>query len=219
MRFLMFQSALILSLASLLLMPLLFQVAVVQAVPETVVEVKPHTTSASVGGQITIDIMVGDVQNLYGVEVVLYWNSSVLEAKDIDIRLGETDGALYGGPLIVENSTQDGEYVLAATSEAPASSFNGNGSLVKITFRVVNSGNSELDLETQLYDYPPPDREPRISLPIDHTTVDGFFMIDLQQPEPLPTLIIAAIVTAVLVGVAVLIYFMKVKKKDVKIKQ
>jgi hypothetical protein len=30
-------------------------------------------------------------------------------------------------------------------------------------------------LEAQLYDWPPPDRDPRVSLPITHATLDGSF--------------------------------------------
>ena len=49
--------------------------------------------------------------------------------------------------------------------------------IVTITFNVTSIGDSKLDLETQLYDYPPPDREPRISWPIEHQTIDGSFNI------------------------------------------
>ena len=200
MRFTMSQIVSIPSLTSILLIPLLIQMAVVQATPETVVEVEPYMTSANVGEQITINITVVDVQNLYGVEVALYWNSSILETMNINIRLGETDGILYGEPLIVEDSTQKGKYVLAATSQTPAPSFNGSGSIVRITFNVTNRGDSKLDLETQLYDYPSPDREPRVSLPIEHTTIDGFANVIPEIPQIiiLPLLIVLTIFAIIL---------------------
>jgi hypothetical protein len=164
-------------------MPFIIQVAVVQATPETIVKVEPSVSSADVGEIFTIKIMVLDVQNLYGVEVNLYWNSSILEPVNIDIRLNETDGVLYNPIYTAENSTQKGKYILVATSMNPAPPFNGSGNIVKVTFNVTNSGNSILHLETQLYDYPPPDREPRISFPIEHTTIDGSFSVIPEFPS------------------------------------
>jgi hypothetical protein len=164
-------------------MPFIIQVAVVQATPETIVKVEPSVSSADVGEIFTIKIMVLDVQNLYGVEVNLYWNSSILEPVNIDIRLNETDGVLYNPIYTAENSTQKGKYILVATSMNPAPPFNGSGNIVKVTFNVTNSGNSILHLETQLYDYPPPDREPRISFPIEHTTIDGSVSVIPEFPS------------------------------------
>ena len=182
--------------ASLLLMPLLIQIAVVRAAPETVVRVEPYTSSANVGETFTINITVVDVQNLYGIEVTLYWNSSILKAVNTDVRLGQTSGVLYNPIYIVENSTQKGKYVLAGTSTAPAPSFSGSGNIVRITFNVANLGNCKLDLETQLYDYPPPDREPRISLPIEHTTIDGFFGAAIPEIPNITILLTFMILTA-----------------------
>lgn len=164
-------------------MPLMILVAVVQATSETIVKVEPSSSSANVGETFTINITVLDVQNLYSIKVTLYWDSSILEPVNITDRLGETDGVLCNPIYMVENSTYLGEYVLAATSTAPASPFNGSGNVARITFNVTNIGNSALHLETQLYDYPPPDREPPISLPIDHVTIDGSFSIIPEFPN------------------------------------
>ncbi len=144
---------------------------------ETFVRVEPATAVANVSEKFSINITVTAVQNLYGIEVVLSWNSSVLELADIDVRLGKTDGVLFNDIGIVQNETQGGKYVLAATSIAPAPPFSGNGNIVRVTFRVTNPKESKLNLESQLLDYPPPDREPRISYPIKHTTTNGFFEV------------------------------------------
>jgi len=177
------QIVLVLFLASLLPISFLIPMSAVQAVPETVVKAELSITSVNVGEQITINITVVDVQNLYGIEVNLNWNSSVLETVNVDVRLGQTDGVLYNPIYIVENSTQEGKYVLSAMSMAPAPSFNGSGNIVRITFNATNSGDSKLDLETQLYDYPPPDRWPPVSYPIEHTTIDGFVNIIPEIPQ------------------------------------
>ncbi|MBS7620887.1 hypothetical protein KEJ32_02020, partial [Candidatus Bathyarchaeota archaeon] len=118
---------------------------------------------------------VVDVQNLYGLEVVVRWDISLLQLVSVDIRLGVNsnhDGVLYE-PFI--NITQEniGEYIIGATSYTPAPPFNGSGNIIRITFEGIDNGESIIELETKLYDYPPPDRKPRESLPIPHTTIDG----------------------------------------------
>ncbi len=156
----------------------LIEMNVVQAFPETVVKVDPYASYANVGETCTINITIVDVQNLYGIDVTFYWNASVLQVVSVDLRLGvksHPDGVLHESPspiFIMENNvTQDqGMYRLAATSVAPAPSFNGSGNIVRITFNVTNLGDSVLDLETQLWDRPPPDQG---SSPIAHITIDG----------------------------------------------
>ena len=183
-------------MVSILLMPFLIQVVIVQATPETVVKVEPYSSYANIGETFTINIAVADVQNLYGVEVNLYWNFSILKPVNIDVRLGEIDGVLYNPVYVVQNSTQDGKYVLAATSMAPAPSFNGTGNIVRITFTATNPGNCKFDLETELWDYPPPNQG---SMPIEHTTIDGFFDVIPEFPNILilPLFIILTIFVVV----------------------
>jgi hypothetical protein len=95
-----------------------------------------------------------------------------LEAVDVDVRLGQADGALYNPVYLVENTTAQGRYTISALSTNPAPSFNGTGIIATMTFRVIGMGNSVLALQSQLYDHPPPDGE---SQPIVHATVDGSF--------------------------------------------
>ena len=169
------------------------------ATPETVVEVDPQTISANVGETFAVNITVIEVQNLYGIEVSLRWNSSILDPVNVDIRLGQTDGVLHSPPpvYIVENLTKESEYVLAATSVNPAPSFNGSGNAVNITFNVTNPGNTELDLETRLWDYPPPNEA---SSPIDHTTIDGSVCAIIPEiPSTTALLIIITLTTLILV--------------------
>jgi hypothetical protein len=166
-------------------MSFLIRTSPVRASQGTVVEVLPNTVSADVGQSFTINITVLGVQNLYGLDVIVDWDSSILQLVNIDIRLGytDTDGVLYNSsstspPLIAVNSTQADQYEIAATSENPAPSFNGTGNIVRLTFKVIDSGNCTIGIpppQSQLYDYPPPDREPRISQPIPHSTIGGQF--------------------------------------------
>jgi len=169
------QSTLILALAiSLIAWP-----RFVKAASETLVEVEPTSTSANTGEMFEVNITVVNVQNLYGVEITLGWNASVLRVVGIDVRLGQPDGILYNPFFIAQNQTDQerGRFALAATSYSQAPPFNGSGNIVRITFNVTDIGYSALELASELYDYPPLDRWPRVSLPIDHITIDGSFNV------------------------------------------
>ena len=166
------------------LMLFLIGMNVVQASSGTVVKVDPYASYANVGEAFTTNVTIVDVQNLYGVDVTLYWNASVLQVVNVDLRLGvesHPDGVLHESPsspyifVVEDNVTQDqGMYRLAATSMAPAPSFNGTGNIVRITFNVTSPGNCSLHLETKLWDRPP---QGQVSLPIAHTTIDGSFNV------------------------------------------
>lgn len=182
---------------------LLLQVSTVQAEPSTTVSLTPTDSSAGVAETFDVNVTITNVQNLYGVEVTLNWNSTVLEAADIDVRLGQTDGALYNPVYIVENTTEQGKYTISASSTNPAPSFNGTGIVITLTFRVIGMGNSVLALESQLYDHPSPDE---VSQPIAHSTLDGSFHgIVPEFPD------VILMLTAVILMSAVAIYFVKCK--------
>lgn len=163
----------------------------------TATVVEPETVAVHLGEPFTISLSVSNVQNLYGLEIILNWNPSLLEATNVDMRLGvETysDGVLHENDsspalFIAENNlTQTrGEYRLVATSMNPAPAFNGSGNIAKITFNPLNIGDSILDLESQLSDYPPLDRDPRISFPIDHVTIDSTVTVYDSTFTPAPT--------------------------------
>ena len=176
---------LVLFLASLVLMPFLAKKMVASVALGTVVEVEPYQSNAKVGETISVNVTVVDVQNLYGVEIDLYWNATILQLANSDIRLGvesHPDGVLHENFF---RTTQEGQgkYMLSGSSINPAPSFNGSGNIVGLIFNVTNYGNSSLHLESQLYDYPPPDRDPRISWPIDHTTIDGILVVIPEFPK------------------------------------
>ena len=170
----------------LVLLLTLIQTINVQATAETIVRVEPYSSSADLGETFAVNVTIVEVQNLYGISLTLSWNSTILQVIGLDLRLGVEsypDGVLHELPyapiFIVENNLvqEQGKYFLGATSVFPASSFNGTGNIVTVIFNVTSIGDSKLDLETQLYDYPPLDREPRMSWPIEHLTIGGSFNI------------------------------------------
>lgn len=160
--------------------PLLFHASFVDASTETIVKVEPHESFASLGETFSINITVVNVQNLYGVEILLYWDSTVLQLTSVDVRLNvnesHPDGVLYK-PVYWENETSPSKYFLWGTSYETAPPFSGSGNIVTLNFTVITVGNCTFHLESKLADWPPPDRVPRISKPIDHITLDGVFVI------------------------------------------
>jgi hypothetical protein len=142
------------------------------------VKVEASPSNPHVGETFKVTISLANVQNLYGIEVILKWNSSVIEATKIEPRLGiesYADGVLHesiNAPslLIAENNltTSKDEYRLVATSTSPAPAFSGGGNIVTITFNPIATGSSQLIVQSELSDYPPTDRDPRVSQLIDH---------------------------------------------------
>jgi len=157
-----------------------FQTNFVSASMETVVKVEPYLSFASIGETFTVNVTIFNVQNLYGVEITLYWNESILQLTEVDVRLNvnksHPDGVLYD-PVYWTNEISSNKYFLWGTSYEPAPPFYGSGNIVKLTFTVMTVGNCTLHLESKLADWPPPYRIPRVSKPIDHTTLDGVFVI------------------------------------------
>lgn len=171
--------------ALILLLSLSLQVGYVQAFSETIVGIVPSANSANICETFTTNITIENVQNLYGLEITLRWDQTVLRAISVDVRTGQPNGVLYPPIFTVEDdlTQSQGKYSYAATSTAPALSFNGSGIIVKVTFNVTSIGSCSLDLESQLYDFPPPDRWPSISLPIDHVTIGGSFTVIPEFPN------------------------------------
>jgi len=176
-------SKIVLPFCLLLLMISLLSSA--QASATSIVEVKPSTSSADVGEMFIVNVTVTDVENLYGVQVALHWDSSVLRVAEVDVRVGLSDGVLYSPCVTAQNelNQEKGEYLYAVRSASPAPSFNGSGNIVRITFNASSFGNSTLDLEAGLYDLPPPDRWPPASLEISHLTIDGSFTAIPEFPN------------------------------------
>jgi len=201
--------------ALLLQMLIAFQTISANASPATVVKVEPHSNTASVGENFTVNITVIDVQNLFGLDVTLYWNESLLQIVTADVRLGvesHPDGVLHEPLFPMQNETtqEEGKYQLAATSTGQAtSSFSGSGNIARITFNVRKAGSCDLNLETRLASKPPLGG---VSTPIEHTTIDGFFGQETLEQSIWPYVIIVAVVI-VTVAIIIVVYSKRAKKK------
>ena len=178
----------------------------------TVVSVVPEVNAGRVGETFIVNITLSNVQNLYGVDVTLNWNASILQFVSATSLLGvesHPGGVLHEAVTIAEDGTSEeveGEYNLVATSMNPADSFNGSGTIATITFNVTKVGHSDLTLQSELADHPLPEE---FSALIDHTDVSGSF--DAVIPEFPSAFVVATLIVVVTV---VLLFSKKLLKKN-----
>ena len=192
------------------------QVASSQVSGNTIVKVQPSETEVRVGETFSISVVIESVENLYGLDVTLRWNSSVLEFQSVDLHLGvesHPGGVLHedsGAEIyIAENNASEAEYVLAATSVGPASSFNGSGTVFSISFKAMGAGQSSLDLETELADHPSSGGTANL---IEHTVVRGSVESDengSDEPIGADWLVLVLVIVAVIVSVVGIIFFFR----------
>jgi len=193
------------------------QVCSAQSSGNTAVRVQPSTTTVRVDETFSVSVTVESVQNLFGLDVILRWNSSVLQFQNVDLRLGvesHSDGVLHEGSnteiYIAENAASEAEYHLAATAVAPASSFNGSGTVFRIDFKAISVGRSPLELETELADRPPPGETANL---IEHATVPGSVESGengSSKPTGLDWIIpILIAITVIVLTIGVIVYLRK----------
>ncbi len=111
-----------------------------------------------VSDTLTVTLKISNAQNLFGVDVTLEWNPSVLKFVSASPMLGvesHSGGVLHESasyPIEVgDNSHTEASYHLLATSTgSDTSSFNGDGTIAVVTFKVVGAGSAGLDLYVEL---------------------------------------------------------------------
>jgi hypothetical protein len=163
----------------------------------TIVRVEPRRNIADVGETFSVNITINEVRNLYGIDLKLQWNASILRLVRVDVQLGvesHPDGVLHEDIWVAKNETNNdvGSYWLAATSykgngDVSPPSFNGSGNIIITTFNVTSRGNTKLSLETTLADKP---LTGETASPIPHKTLDGFFGPIHIFPSPPDTLFV-----------------------------
>jgi len=95
----------------------------------------------AVGREFTVAVKIFNVTNLYGFDVKLRWNTTVLDYVSHSIRVPRNtyaNGLLWNPVMQLANAvnTTAGTYWIGYTSLAPADSFNGTGTAFTMTFRV-----------------------------------------------------------------------------------
>lgn len=110
----------------------------------TVISATPNEPSAAVGNDFSIDIRISDAVQLYGWELKLAWNTTILDL--VNTTEGEflkNDGnTLFNATM--ENTT--GYLYLYCTLIGNVQGANGNGNLATVAFHIREPGYSSLDL-------------------------------------------------------------------------
>jgi hypothetical protein len=142
-----------------LLLSLLSTVFVLGASAQaTVIKAEASASQPHIGDTLTVNIKISNAQNLYGVDVTLNWNPSVLKLISATPQLGvesHSNGVLHESstyPIDVEDNTQsDREYHLLATSTGSSTaSFSGSGTIATLQFNVTSAGPTGLALDAEL---------------------------------------------------------------------
>jgi hypothetical protein len=162
------------------------------------ISVVPQNNPVTVGQTLTINIKISNVQNLYGVDIALTWDTSMLKlvSNQTFVPVSNGVGILNPQVLFVQESADQstGEYNLVATSENPAGPFSGSATVATLTFTVTSTGSSTLTLKSstsstpQLASYAAPGSG-ETSQPISATVVNGnvYTASSSSSPSSAPT--------------------------------
>lgn len=123
----------------------------------TVVKAEASASQPLVGDTLTVIIKISNVKNLFGVDLTLDWNSSILNLVSATPQLGVesySGGVLHESQslpieVVYNDASQTlGQYHLLATSTGSVTpSFNGSGTIATVTFNVTSIGSTGLALE------------------------------------------------------------------------
>lgn len=139
---------------------------------QTEIFIDPTESTASVGETFTINVNISNVVGLSAWEIKLRFNPSLL------VVTGCISGGFLTqpGPLSFDNKTTFG-YIMAGETQMVEEGVDGNGTLVKVTFKVLSGGRCSLRLDdTTLLDV--------YMNEISHTTTDGLFVLNYIELIP-----------------------------------
>jgi hypothetical protein len=129
------------------------------AVGGTNILVDPEQTALVVGATFTTKIHILNVEDLYGLDIRLQWNASLLNYVNHTVTIpveSYPDGILHEPVAIFKNEVNHtlGSCWIAYTSLTPASAFDGSGVVVEIAFQTITYGSGELTISaSELADY------------------------------------------------------------------
>jgi hypothetical protein len=140
--------------------------AIMNWLASPVLYVDPKTVNGTVGQDFTINISTSNVADLYGWELKLKWNTTILEAVNVtEGPFLKAGGETFFYPKI--NNTL-GYIAMDCALLGNITGVSGKGPLVAIGFHVKENGNCELNLyDTILLN--------SSEEPITHTVNDGYF--------------------------------------------
>ena len=122
------------------------------AQPYTVVYVDPENITGGLNDIFTIDVVVFNVTDLYGVDIRFSWDPSILEYVSHTAKIpveDYPDGILHEPGMSIKDDVNatEGTYWLAYASMSPAPAFDGTGIAFNMTFKIISlSGACTLDI-------------------------------------------------------------------------
>jgi len=143
----------------------IFYMVMNRPTPSTMVYMDPQTISGTLGQNFTINIRISNVIDLYGWELKLRWNATILDVVNV------TEGQFlksHGETFFHQIVNEAGYLVLDCTLLGDVSGVNGSGVLATVEFYAEGKGESVLDLyDTILIS--------SLEQPIAHEATDGYF--------------------------------------------
>lgn len=119
----------------------------------TVVRVAPATQTLNVGETREVTIAIENVNNLYGIELVITFDPTIVEVVDANpskAGVQVSAGGFLSPDFEALNTVANGKIDYALTQIAPNNPVSGSGLLIRITFKGNNAGTSALMLNTVL---------------------------------------------------------------------
>jgi parallel beta-helix repeat protein len=133
--------------------------------------ISPALSTVGVSNTVTVDVMVGDIENLYGAQVQLTFDPTLVEvvdASEIDPGIQIEQGSFPVPEKVIlnlaDNSAGTIEYAVSLKGTKPG--VNGSGVLARITFHGLSDGVSNVAFGGSILSDP-------MSVPIEHETRDG----------------------------------------------
>jgi hypothetical protein len=117
----------------------------------TLLYVDPQTVHGTTSQNVTINISISNVADLYGWELKLGWNASLLNLVSVNEGLFlKSGGATF---FTYHLNTTDEHLVVDCTLEGNVPGVNGTGTLMMAQFQVIENGTCDLNLyDTQVFD-------------------------------------------------------------------
>jgi hypothetical protein len=171
----------------------------------TTLSAQASTNQPKVGETLTVTIKISNAADIYGLDVTLSWNSSVLKAVSATNTLGvesHSGGVLHESssyPIAVEDDaiSTDQYHLLATSTGASTASFNGAGTIATVEFNVTGTGATGLALDAELSVR---NSNGDVSLATPSTNVDSAIAV----PEFPTTALVVGLIVAAAVSVLVI---------------
>jgi hypothetical protein len=130
----------------------------------TALSIDPASAEVVVGNQVTVDVLVSDVTDLYGAAIELTFDPSIVQVVGAQV----TPGSCPAPDFIVQNTADNiaGTINYDVTSLSPSPPCNGSGVIASITFDKIAAGTSLVHFNSWLI-------ADTNGIPISTSTTDG----------------------------------------------